>query len=123
MVTIKGEKFIYFDCDDTLVMWFTQSEDLLAFNNYGTIEMLAPNPFCIAALKLAKKDGHTVVVWSGAGADWAEEVVKVLNLEQYVDVVLAKPESYHDDLPADQFMKDRINSGALFHKKGNRYDV
>lgn len=122
MVTIKGDKFIFFDVDDTLVMWFTQSDDLLAFNNYGTIEMLAPNPFCIAALKLAKKEGNTVVVWSGGGAEWAEEVVKVLNLEKYVDVVLAKPDEFHDDLAPDHFMRNRINSGALFHKKGNRYD-
>ena len=105
------EPIVYVDVDDTLVSW----------NHYGQfiegmIEFTAPEsehpmwlePITehIEAIKAHKLRGHTVVVWSAGGADWAEEVVKKLGLILYVDAILAKPNWFYDDLPGDEILME-----------------
>lgn len=112
MIAIKGNEFIYFDVDDTLVSWrnYPQgTERSLPFTDPQTkaIEMLEPIQKTIAALINHKKEGKTIIVWSAGGSEWAEEVVKTLQLEQYVDVCLTKPKEYYDDIPCTEFMGTR----------------
>lgn len=113
---------VFFDCDDTLVMWSPtpeQSEkDGVDFECPGSFAMidgelkpspswktrLVPHKKHIEQLKLHKMRGHTVVVWSAGGWDWAEAVVKTLKLEQYVDLVINKPIWAYDDLPPSEYM-------------------
>lgn len=104
MKVVEGVDFTYFDVDDTLVIWGSKSEDLLAFDNNGMIEMLQPNWEVIRFLKETKRHGGTVIVWSKGGWDWAMEVVKTLKLEEYVDLCITKPTRYVDDLHCDKWM-------------------
>ena len=56
----------------------------------------------IKSLKTHYHKGHSVVVWSGSGHAWAEAVVRALGLENYVELVMAKPRWLLDDMkPAD----------------------
>lgn len=100
---------IYFDVDDTLVIWqVNPPEDFM-----DRIVMIAdatgpvavqPHTKHIKLLKEHKKNGDIIVVWSQGGSDWAEAVVKGLKLEEYVDLIIAKPALYYDDLPPEQWM-------------------
>jgi phosphoserine phosphatase len=105
-------KFAYFDVDDTLVMWHLPvTDNAMAFSNPddpSDVWMLEPNWSTIAMLKEHKRRGDKVVVWSQGGYDWAEEVVKTLKLEEYVDYCLSKPHIYYDDIPATNFMKEWV---------------
>ncbi|MDD3412588.1 MAG: hypothetical protein PHY47_01175 [Lachnospiraceae bacterium] len=111
MVEIKGNRSVYFDVDDTLVDWNqSHSEDALAFNNNGYIEMLKPKWDIIKKLKEHKRNGDTIIVWSQNGWDWCKEVVTTLSIESYVDAVITKPDIYYDDLNCKEFMKNWIKA-------------
>ena len=115
MQVIKSTKIIYFDVDDTLILWdwrsYTDDEsqlvDLLSPNSKTSISVL-PHERHIHLLKQFKVRGHTIVVWSQGGWAWAEAVVKALGLENDVDVVMEKPNWYVDDLPAATYMANPI---------------
>ena len=103
----NSKGLVYFDVDDTLVIWGKNDPDnSMTFICHGCVESLVPNTEIIMELKKAKKEGSTVVVWSQGGADWVEEVVITLKLEQYVDLIISKPDAYFDDLPAARFMRN-----------------
>lgn len=55
-----------------------------------------------------KARGKTIIVWSQGGYQWAEAVVKALGLTEHVDFIMSKPRAYVDDLPVQEWMKDRI---------------
>jgi len=100
----------YFDVDDTLVMW-NQAPDhpeAIDMDCFGFRERLVPHKGHIQSLKEHKFRGHTIVVWSAGGAEWAEAIVKCLGLEEYVDVIIGKPDWFYDDLRSDQFMPENI---------------
>lgn len=94
MVTLKSSKIIYVDVDDTLCLW---SE-----NNASYI----PSFKHIELIKKFKLRGHTVVVWSAGGWEWAERIVKEMQLEKYVDLVCSKSDWYIDDKPSSHFMPE-----------------
>jgi hypothetical protein len=122
MIVIPGDTIVYVDVDDSLVMWSPTPEDLetkgIDFTCDGALKpgycelknmdaytvRLVPHRTHVEQIKKHKMRGHTVVVWSQGGYKWAETVVKTLELEQYVDVVIAKPLWLIDDLPASEFM-------------------
>lgn len=116
MKVIENENCVFFDCDDTLVMWDNKYklEDysncvLLVDPLSGFCEYLVPHKQHIQYLIDSKtKNKNTIVVWSAGGWQWAEAVVKALQLEQYVDAVMAKPERYVDDLHCVKFMGEMI---------------
>jgi phosphoserine phosphatase len=62
----------------------------------------------IESIRKHKLRGHTVVVWSAGGAQWAERVVRELDLVPYVDACLAKPTWHYDDLPANEILGKRV---------------
>lgn len=101
---------VLYDVDDTLIMWerpktYQDNDSLLLMAYSGDIALVWPNKKEIESLKAAKVRGHYVRVCSQGGQDWAEFVVKALGLENYVDSIECKPKWYHDDLPADSWMK------------------
>lgn len=107
MKVIKGDQTIFFDVDDTLVMWGIPGK-AIQIDCHGTMETVVPNTKHIELLKeYAGKEGYTVVVWSQGGWEWAKAVVEALELEDYVDLAVNKPEFYVDDLNAVWFMNDR----------------
>lgn len=111
MIPKFKEPIVFFDVDDTLVSWEhygTFKEGMIEFTspNSNHPMWLEPVPEHIKAMKNHKLRGHTVVVWSAGGADWAEEVVIKLGLRPYVDVVMSKPNWYYDDIPSNEFLPE-----------------
>ena len=122
MIVIPGNTIVYFDVDDTLVMWDPPKDKLEAEGIDvicpaglicvdGNLEQapgfkakLLPHKKHIEKLKKHKMRGHTVVVWSAGGYDWAEAAIKVLQLEKYVDVVISKPKWAYDDMPPERIL-------------------
>jgi len=90
MIVIKNDMTTYIDCDETLVLWDG--------------DKYTPNEKMITQLKQHKARNHPIIVWSAGGWEWAARVVKELGLEEYVDLVIAKPRFYWDDKLAAEFM-------------------
>lgn len=112
MQVIESEQIVYYDVDDTLVLWFSgcdPSEKIDIKNPYYGYNMsLKPHKRHIDLLKDHKARGSTIIVWSASGYQWAEAVVKALNLESYVDFVQSKPVKFVDDLSASEILGIRI---------------
>ena len=103
----------YFDVDDTLIIWVNnmseeqEKRSAIVTDEWGDTFHI-PNTPMIEKLRQHHYKGDAVVVWSQGGADWAEAVVKALDLENCVDVILTKPTHYYDDLEVDMWMPTRI---------------
>ena len=105
MIVIDDKPIAYFDVDDTLVMWDYDAEAL---------EFVEINRMCmpvhrihVEIMKKHKARGHTIVVWSQGGSEWAEMAVKALGLEDTVDIIMPKPYWAYDDLPYDKALGER----------------
>lgn len=105
MKVAPSEMSIFFDVDDTLIMWDDKCHiggdeyTSLTCPHDGRITFHKVHYRHIEFLKKQKAKGYTVVVWSASGTKWAEMVVKELNLETYVDFVTSKPLKWVDDMP------------------------
>ncbi len=113
MVVIK-EPVLYVDVDDTLVSWdyhFGENYDnKVEFvdpmdGKRAFLEVIQPT---IEAMKSHRIRGHSIIVWSAGGGEWAREVVERLGLSGMVDACLAKPTWILDDMPASEFIPERI---------------
>lgn len=86
----------------------------------GNSIRLRPNHKHIKLLKDHKARGYGVIVWSAGGSAWARAAVEALELESYVDVILAKPAKFVDDLQATEILGTRIYLNE--HSKENKID-
>ena len=110
MVTFKERKTVYFDCDDTLLEWKTCNEDevgSIRIENNGHRFYKKAISANISALIDHSLAGHLVVVWSAGGSTWAETIIKALQIEPYVDVILSKPDFYYDDKDPSHWLPER----------------
>lgn len=109
MIYLDKEHSVMFDVDNTIVM-HGEHEELVVNNPYqhGQEISLAVHEAHVNLLKDFKGRGYQVVVWSANGAAWAKQVIMALRLEEYVDVVMSKPQKYVDDLEAKDIMGIRI---------------
>lgn len=109
------------DVDDTLVLWSTPTNyngPLVEFYCNGYKETAIPNIPAIEHLKKMRKRGHTVIVWSRGGEDWAEAVVEALGIGEYVDVVCDKLHYHMDDV---RDPKDKLGRWCYVDINGNNY--
>lgn len=121
---LKDKPGVWCDVDDTLVMWPGAGKFQVDETNIDQCLKLecGPNNFVycmpnkehIEALKQHKARGHIICVWSQGGADWAEEVVKALKLQDVVDLVCSKPNWLIDDLPVSVWLPENIR----YYKNG-----
>lgn len=111
MKIISSDMVIMFDVDDTLVLWDIDFSkpiiNIIDPYDNRTLELHPHYPH-IKLLQEKKARGYIIVVWSQGGFAWAEAVVKALNLENYVDLIMSKPTTYVDDLPVNQWLTDRV---------------
>lgn len=102
MKYIDTDNAMFFDVDDTLVMWHASERyknKITIKDPYsGEYETLFINDSHVKLLIRSKLRGRTIIVWSHGGGKWAETVVKALELEESVDYVMTKVEDYVDDL-------------------------
>jgi hypothetical protein len=127
VIALHGQTNVYIDCDDTLISWSATPEELdlhgvlfqcpasKTLHEDGHLvdvppwnKLLLPHKKHIRQLKTHKSRGSIIVVWSAAGSEWAEAVVKGLHLEQFVDLCIGKPQWVYDDLPLEEFMPKPI---------------
>ena len=87
-----------------LIIQMKKKKMLLSFNKDGFDIKCVPHHKHIKLLKEFKSRGHSVVVWSDGGYDWAQLLVKELNLIKYVDLIMCKPKWYLDDLTCKDFL-------------------
>mgnify|MGYP000210735744 CR=1 FL=1 len=110
MNVLPDKPTIFFDIDDTLILYDriqddTPERDIVTVD--GTRFLKATNH--IALLKDHKElDEYVIVVWSQGGSQWAEKVVRALELQDYVDIVVNKPYLFYDDLQPSYFMGKRV---------------
>jgi predicted phosphatase len=111
MQVIPNDRILAVDVDGTLVDTLNHItiSPYLVLNYGNSIYKLAPRRFNIDLMIHHKRvRGYFIMVWSANGVVWAERVVKLLGLEQYVDLVITKPLEYIDDKPVEQWMTNRI---------------
>ena len=108
MKVIESDKVVYFDVDDTLVSQYPHilqsAKNKAVIKCHGFKTLVAVIDGNVQALKRHKSQGQIIVVWSAAGHKWAESVVKSLNLTDYVDYAMSKPNWYYDDLSCQKWM-------------------
>lgn len=111
-IVIRYDNIAYFDVDETLV--FTENKDkhepkhaMITIAIPGKPGVLCEiNQPQVDRLKMHRIWGNGVIVWSKSGFDWAEAVVNALELNDYVDAILAKPTYYYDDKKCCQFLTE-----------------
>lgn len=120
MIKFPEKPTVYFDVDNTLI--FAESDIS------SKTALLLPS-VCINSTRFFLHDihiekpkefkarGHVVVVWSAGGADWAEMVVSAAGLRDYVDVVIAKPAWYFDDLVVTDWIGKHCYVPVTFNKE------
>ena len=99
---------VAFDCDETLVLWSSLKplEERIHIEAGEISAYVWPHKKHIEQLKKHKARDHRIIVWSAGGYAWAEAVVKALELDSYVDVVMTKFQWYYDDLKSEEFMPE-----------------
>lgn len=114
MNVVANEDVVFFDVDDTLVMWDkTPNDDAKTYvyvidpydGKQMRLEVHTPH---VKLLRNLSARGTAVVVWSQSGYRWASIIVSALDLQDCVQLVMTKPKSYVDDLPVTDWLKDRI---------------
>lgn len=114
-VILNYDRVLFVDVDDTLVTFEYKPEDIskCVLIGVGDFKKSAlPLLTNIDKLRNARVRGHGVVVWSQGGYEWASEVVRALNLEAYVDLIVSKPNWIYDDLPVEAWMGPRFYTPA-----------
>lgn len=122
MIVLPCNQTAFFDCDDTLVLWSPTQEqkdkhgiEIECPGGFTIIdgelvrsplrkEKLVPHLTHIEQLRKHKARNHTVIVWPAGGWQWAESVVIVPGIEQFVDLIVSKPTWSYDDKRPEQFM-------------------
>ena len=108
MYVLPEGRVAYFDVDDTLIEWKEFGDGpLVTIEMDHMISEKAVIEEHVEELQLQKKSGTSIIVWSAGGVKWAEAVVKALELEEYVDAILTKPDRIYDDKDSSEWMPKR----------------
>jgi len=112
MQEIKSEQIICVDIDSTLLLWDAPmlGASYVKFSDPydGEQKWVAAHLAHIKILKDRKARGATILVWSQSGHAWAKAAIEALKLEPWVDFVASKPIAIIDDLPASEWLQERI---------------
>lgn len=125
MNVIKNENIIFFDVDDTLLLF---NEELMPRKGKRNRVMIR-NPYSKCLVSAVKHDaniallreklsrGYHVVIWSLSGYAWAESAARALNLEHENLIIMNKPMAYVDDLQIEEWLPKRIYLDAKVRYK------
>jgi hypothetical protein len=111
MKTIKSDRVVMIDCDDTLILWDKSEHDpstYIEINCYGQTSVVVPHQKQLNTIHKFIKLGYTLIVWSASGWEWAEAVGKAVGIDDYVQLYLSKPRYYMDDIPCNEWMGPRV---------------
>lgn len=120
MNVLKGENNVFCDVDGTLIYHVRQTSQL----NVGETILNVQDPLdasknikvgvnrnMVRLLKEEYQRGSRVIVWSRGGWQWAQNVVKALDLGKRLErdiIIMSKPLVYFDDLPVEQWLQHRV---------------
>lgn len=124
---IESERIVWCDIDGTLVIhgnWFTEmrlcysdgsiehvkDENIITVTDpySGEIVNLRKNNPMIRLVKEEKSRGATIIAHSANGYRWVNTIIKALQLEKYVDIMLSKPIAYFDDKDVKDWVGQRV---------------
>jgi phosphoserine phosphatase len=107
MIVLNSTKAIFIDVDNTLVFSLREYPHEVTHEvvKIGGRKFWVHAPH-IEMMKDFKARGHSLIVWSAGGADWAASVIVALHLDTLVDLVISKPDWYIDDKKASEFMDE-----------------
>lgn len=112
MKIITNPNVVMFDVDRTLIEPYEEHKhslsDKITISTPSGNEDFVELKHVTRILKRQHVQQHFIVVWSQGGDYWATVVLKALNLQDYVDLVITKPKWYHDDVDANEFMTRSI---------------
>jgi len=98
MKTIRNDKVIMYDVDETLIHWYNPGDDEKAPIAIGE-EVFWVNIYEVERLKKSHEIGYTIIVWSQSGWEWVERVCEALEITKYVTIGMTKPLFFIDDIP------------------------
>ncbi len=111
-IKLADNRTSYFDIDETLISYcgdtFYNPEDILLLKNNKVCVNVTPMRKHIDLMVELKALGFNIIVWSKSGSDHCERVIKLLQIEHLVDMILPKPELYVDDMPFEQQYVKRV---------------
>lgn len=116
MQRLKCNKSTYIDIDDTLIIWNPPKDQLdkhgMDFdhtydNGDRRTGKILPHKVHIQQLKEHAMRGHTVILWSAGGEEWAYAAAKSLGLEDYVSYTIEKPIFAYDDKKPNEFFETK----------------
>jgi predicted HAD superfamily phosphohydrolase YqeG len=104
---IESDRVVFFDCDDTLILWKKHKSKLPTVTING-------RKFQVHIKHLQKIHdyhvmGFTIFVWSNSGHKWAKAVSKALKVDKMV-IAMCKPHRVFDDC---RNLNDTIGSGYI----------
>lgn len=106
---VSDELVIFCDVDSTLIfdtdLW---SYGCVSLNYYGQPRYCHRSNKHIEFLHSLRERGYYIVVWSGNGKKWADEVVNKLGIRHLISATMMKPLKYVDDLDCHEWMGARI---------------
>lgn len=111
---VKNENVVFFDIDDTLILYPKDGEDIVdpdykVFIDFTGNKFLAkPALNHIKLIKYYYRRGFYCIVWSGNGYKHARNILQQLKILKYVDQIMTKPARYVDDVECSQWMGKRI---------------
>ena len=109
---IRGNKSTWVDIDDTLIYWSPTQEQIEKYGipfsytyddgsfRTGTI---VPHRAHIEQLRKHAMRGHTIILWSAGGEQWAYAAALALGLHDIVSYTSEKPEWAYDDKKPQEF--------------------
>jgi hypothetical protein len=132
VMRVRSTKSVGFDVDETIVFldmfmggklpeWVDPANTIKIKNRRGVEVLAIPHFRHIALMKTFAARGHTVVVWSAGGEEWAWYVVKTLGLENVVSATMNKFDWYVDDKDASSWLTDRIYLNPMNPLKDSNY--
>lgn len=112
---MPDKRVAYIDVDDTIIQWNCSTVEAghLLLQGPDTSFIVRPIEQHITLIKELRTVGWQIVVWSQGGSDHAERVVKLLGIENLVDLIVSKPTVYVDDIPFEQQCIKRIYKVVL----------
>lgn len=109
---VSHELVFFSDVDDTLIFEYAHGEydlrEWITLDYYGTPVDRVISKKHVNFLKSLRARGYYIIVMTGNGKQWADEVVDKLGLKDIVSQTMMKPLKYLDDLPCQEWMGTRI---------------
>ena len=112
MIVLENDHCVFFDVDDTLIMWKRHDDNAKIVSIYEPSLKVTQDLYVkeahVELLKRIHGRGKQIIVWSHGGWAWAEAVVNELGISEYVYAVMTKVEDYVDDRDLKEYISKNL---------------